>query len=181
MHSHSIRAFIALGSNLSNPEAQITHAFSELDALPGTRLIKHSSLYRSAPWGYSDQPDFVNAVAEIESRLEPRRLLEMLLDIENQRGRVREFLNAPRVLDLDLLLYDGLIHHEHGLTLPHPRMHERAFVLLPLTEIAPDCVIPGQGRAADFLPACSGQKLARIAHNHAAFISPSPACLLAAG
>lgn len=181
MLSHPIRAFIALGSNLSDPEAQITHAFGELDALPGTRLIKRSSLYRSAPWGYSDQPDFINAVAEVETRLEPRQLLEMLLDIENQRGRVREFLNAPRVLDLDLLLYDGLIHHEHGLTLPHPRMHERAFVLLPLTEIAPDCVIPGQGRAADFLPACAGQKLERIEFNHTTFIPTPPPRLLAVG
>jgi len=86
----------------------------------------------------------------------------MLLDIEHRRGRVREFLNAPRVLDLDLLLYNGLVFHEHGLTLPHPRMHERAFVLVPLTEIAPDCLIPGQGRAADHLAACAGQSLERL-------------------
>ncbi|MFN3397555.1 MAG: 2-amino-4-hydroxy-6-hydroxymethyldihydropteridine diphosphokinase, partial [Sulfurimicrobium sp.] len=97
-----IRAFVALGSNLSDPEAQVSLAFGELDTLPSTRLIAHSSLYRSAPWGYSDQPDFINAVAEIETRLEPRKLLEMLLDIEHRFGRVREFLNAPRVLDLDL-------------------------------------------------------------------------------
>ncbi len=157
-----IRAFIALGSNLDDPAAQVGHAFGELDVLPETRLVSHSSLYRSAPWGYSDQPDFVNAVAEIETRLAPRALLEMLLDIEHRRGRVREFLNAPRVLDLDLLLYDGLIHHEHGLTLPHPRMHERAFVLMPLTEIAPGCVIPGQGSALECLVQCSGQTLERL-------------------
>jgi len=157
-----VRAFVALGSNLSDPETQVNRAFNELDALPSTRLIAHSSLYRSAPWGYSDQPDFINAVAEIETRLEPRQLLEMLLDIEHRFGRVREFLNAPRVLDLDLLLYNGLIHHEHGLTLPHPRMHERAFVLLPLTEIAPGCIIPGHGRAADYLAACAGQELQRL-------------------
>lgn len=162
MISRPIHAFIALGSNLSDPEAQVSRAFAELDALPGTRLLAQSSLYRSAPWGYSDQPDFINAVAEVETRLEPRRLLEMLLDIEHRFGRVREFLNAPRVLDLDLLLYNGLIHHEHGLTLPHPRMHERAFVLLPLTEIAPECVIPGQGKAADHLAACAGQQLERL-------------------
>jgi 2-amino-4-hydroxy-6-hydroxymethyldihydropteridine diphosphokinase len=162
MPTRPIRAFVALGSNLSDPEAQVNQAFNELDALPATRLIAHSSLYRSAPWGYSEQPDFINAVAEIETRLEPRRLLEMLLDIEHRFGRVREFLNAPRVLDLDLLLYNGLIHHEHGLTLPHPRMHERAFVLLPLTEIAPGCVIPGHGRATDHLAACAGQELQRL-------------------
>lgn len=162
MNLHPVRAFVALGSNLDDPCAQLVHAFGELETLPGTRLIAHSSLYRSAPWGYPDQPDFINAAAEIETRLPPRRLLEMLLDIEHRRGRVREFLNAPRVLDLDLLLYNGLIHHEHGLTLPHPRMHERAFVLLPLTEIAPDCEIPGHGRAAEHLVACAGQQLERL-------------------
>lgn len=164
---HSVRAFVALGSNLSDPEHQVGMAFEELDTLPSTRLIAQSSLYRSAPWGYSDQPDFVNAVAEIETRLEPRHLLEMLLDIEHRFGRVREFLNAPRVLDLDLLLYNGLIHHEHGLTLPHPRMHERAFVLLPLTEIAPDCIIPGHGQAINHLAACVGQELQRLPHTRA--------------
>ncbi|MDP1898653.1 MAG: 2-amino-4-hydroxy-6-hydroxymethyldihydropteridine diphosphokinase [Sulfurimicrobium sp.] len=162
MPTRPIRAFIALGSNLDDPAAQVSHAFSELDALPETSLAAHSSLYRSAPWGYSDQPDFVNAVAEIETRLEPRILLEMLLDIEHRRGRVREFLNAPRVLDLDLLLYDGLIHHEHGLTLPHPRMHERAFVLMPLTEIAPACAIPGHGTALECLAQCGGQAPERL-------------------
>lgn len=169
---HSIRAFVALGSNLSDPAAQVNHAFSELDALPDTRLIAHSSLYRSAPWGYSEQPDFINAVAEIETRLEARILLEMLLEIEHRRGRVREFLNAPRVLDLDLLLHGGLTHHEHGLTLPHPRMHERAFVLLPLTEIAPQCVIPGHGRALDCLARCKDQTLERLPTAH-----PSAAAL----
>lgn len=169
MLARPVRAFVALGSNLDDPAAQVGHAFGELDALPGTRLVAHSSLYRSAPWGYADQPDFINAVAEIETRLEPRQLLEMLLDIEHRRGRVREFLNAPRVLDLDLLLYNGLIHHEHGLTLPHPRMHERAFVLQPLAEIAPDCLIPGQGRAADHLAACAGQELHCMPHTRAMF------------
>lgn len=162
MPSRPIRAFIALGSNLDEPAVQVSHAFGELAALPGTRLIAHSSLYRSAPWGYSNQPDFINAVAEIETRLEPRILLEMLLDIEHQRGRIREFLNAPRVLDLDLLLYDGLVFHEHGLTLPHPRMHERAFVLMPLTEIAPDCIIPGHGSALACLDRCADQLLERL-------------------
>lgn len=162
-----IRAFVALGSNLSDPAIQVEQAFGELDKLPATRLIRQSSLYRSAPWGYADQPDFINAVAEIETHLAPRQLLEMLLDIEHRFGREREFLNAPRVLDLDLLLYNGLIHHEHGLTLPHPRMHERAFVLRPLTEIAPECIIPGHGRASDHLAACAGQELQRLLPNRA--------------
>ena len=159
---HPVRAFVALGSNLSDPADQVNHAFSELDTLPDTRLIARSSLYRSAPWGYADQPDFINAVAEIETRLDARTLLEMLLEIEHKRGRVREFLNSPRVLDLDLLLYGSLTHHEHGLTLPHPRMHERAFVLLPLTEIAPECIIPGHGLALECLVGCKGQTLERL-------------------
>lgn len=181
MTSHPVRAFIALGSNLSDPQAQVAHAFTELDALPDTRLIAHSSLYRSAPWGYADQPDFINAAAEIETRLGARRLLEMLLEIEHRCGRVREFLNAPRVLDLDLLLYNGLIHHEHGLTLPHPRMHERAFVLLPLTEIAPGCVIPGHGRAEECLARCSAQELERLPQSGTAPSLFAAACLQAAG
>ena len=92
----------------------------------------------------------------------PRQLLESLLEIEHRRGRVREFPNSPRVLDLDLLIYDGLIYHEHGLTLPHPRMHERAFVLLPLLEISPECQIPGRGKAVDYLDSCAGQSLHRL-------------------
>lgn len=180
MPSRPIRAFVAIGSNLCEPLRQAAHAFGELAALPGTRLIAASSLYRSAPWGYPDQPDFINAVAEIETRLEARALLNLLLDIECRHGRVRDFLNAPRVLDMDLLLYDGLIHHEHGLTLPHPRMHQRAFVLLPLTEIAPECTIPGLGRAADFLPACAGQTLERLPHGPAV-AAVRPALRQAAG
>lgn len=160
--SRFIRAYVALGSNLNDPARQVSEAFDALDDLPETRLLSRSSLYGSAPWGYRDQPDFVNAVALVETRLTPRALLENLLEIEHLRGRVREFPNSPRVLDLDLLIYDGLIFHEHGLTLPHPRMHERAFVLQPLVEISPECRIPGLGRAADHLAACAGQVLHRL-------------------
>ena len=144
-------AFIALGSNLADPAAQVRAGFATLAALPGTRLIARSSLYHSAPAGYADQPDFINAVAALETALAPRALLDALLEIERSRGRVREFLNAPRTLDLDVLLYGDLQLHEHGLTIPHPRMHERAFVLLPLAEIAPRCVIPGCGAVIDLL------------------------------
>lgn len=157
------RAFIALGSNLAEPATQVRNAFDALAGLRDSRLVAHSSLYRTAPVGYTDQPDFINAVALVETRLSAPDLLHALLDVEHRFGRVREFLNAPRVLDLDLLIYDELIHHEHGLTVPHPRMHERGFVLAPLVEIAPDCVIPGRGLARDWLARCLDQGVERIA------------------
>lgn len=156
-------AFIALGSNLADPAAQVTRALACLTELPATRLIARSSLYRTAPVGYLDQPDFINAVAWVETALAPRALLDALLELEHAFGRERQFRNAPRILDLDLLLYGDLVHHEQGLTLPHPRMHERAFVLAPLVEIAPDCVIPGRGPAAGFLERCLDQGVERLA------------------
>jgi 2-amino-4-hydroxy-6-hydroxymethyldihydropteridine diphosphokinase len=155
-------AFVALGSNLDGPRDQVARGVLEIGALPQTRLLKRSSLYRTAPVGYLDQPDFINAVAMVETALAPHALLDGLLAIERRHGRVREFLNAPRTLDLDVLLYGELVLHEHGLTLPHPRMHERAFVLLPLAEIAPDLVIPGKGRVADLLAGCHDQRLERL-------------------
>jgi len=144
-------AFVALGANLDGPVAQVAAALSELAALPQTRLVKCSSLYRCAPVGYREQPDFINAVAQLETALAPRALLDALLAIEHNHGRVRDFRNAPRTLDLDLLLYGDLQYHEPGLTLPHPCMHERAFVLVPLAEIAPAVRIPGHGRTAEVL------------------------------
>jgi 2-amino-4-hydroxy-6-hydroxymethyldihydropteridine diphosphokinase len=126
------------------------------------RVVKRSSLYRSAPVGYLEQPDFINAVVQLETTLPPRDLLEALLKLELQCGRTREFLNSPRTLDLDVLLYDELQHHEHGLTIPHPQMHLRAFVLQPLLEIAPDCIIPGVGAAAEMALCCAGQDLERV-------------------
>jgi 2-amino-4-hydroxy-6-hydroxymethyldihydropteridine diphosphokinase len=155
-------AFIGLGSNLSDPREEVRMALEALGRLPGTKVLARSSLYRSAPVGYLDQPDFVNAVAKIETQLAPKALLDALLEMEKDRGRTREFQNAPRVLDLDVLLYDGLIHHEHGLTLPHPEMHKRAFVLCPLLEIAPGCEIPGVGRAGGMLEKCLNQELERL-------------------
>lgn len=155
-------AYVALGANLEGPLTQIRNAFVELGELPKTRLIARSSLYRSAPVGNVNQPDFINAVAKLETTLTPRELLAALLEIERRHGRLREFPNAPRTLDLDLLLYGDLIHHEHGLTIPHPRMHQRAFVLSPLHEVAPDCVIPGIGLVEDLLAACTGQRLKRL-------------------
>lgn len=156
-------AFIGLGSNLEEPRSQLHRAFADLGKLPDTRLLECSSLYRSAPLGYLDQPDFVNAVAKIDTPLSPQLLLQALLAIEHQHGRERTFRNAPRTLDLDILLYDELQLHEHGLTIPHPQMHRRAFVLQPLLEIAPDCIIPEVGRASLASLACQDQTLERLA------------------
>jgi 2-amino-4-hydroxy-6-hydroxymethyldihydropteridine diphosphokinase len=152
-----------MGANLGDPVAQLVRGLEELAALPDTRLLARSSWYRSAPVGVGPQPDYVNGVAEIETGLAPRRLLEALLEIERRHGRVREVPNSPRTLDLDVLMYEDLRCHEHGLTLPHPRMHQRAFVLLPLLEIAPECVIPGLGPAAAYTAAAAGQAVEKIA------------------
>ena len=135
-------AFVGLGSNLQDPVRQVESAFDELDRLPHTRVVKRSSLYRTAPVGHAEQPDFVNAVAQLETALPADRLLDELQAIEARHGRVRSFRNAPRTLDLDLLLYGKLVLSTERLTLPHPRMRERAFVLDPLREIAPDLEIP---------------------------------------
>ncbi|MGC2517626.1 MAG: 2-amino-4-hydroxy-6-hydroxymethyldihydropteridine diphosphokinase [Burkholderiales bacterium] len=154
----AVRAFVGLGANLGEPEVQVRRAIEALAALRGTRLVRASSLYRSAPIGYMDQPDFVNAVAEVETTLAPRALLDELLAIEAGFGRRREFANAPRTLDLDLLLYGDAVVAEPGLAVPHPRMHQRAFVLAPLVEIAGDIVVPGRGPAAGLLAGCKDQR-----------------------
>lgn len=159
-------AYIGLGSNLQNPLNQLRSAFAAIDQLPETQLLARSSLYRSSPIGLSgadEQPDFLNAVAKIKTALTPQALLHELLHIEHRHGRERTFRNAPRTLDMDVLLYDNLQLHEHGLTIPHPRMHQRAFVLQPLLEIAPDIVIPGAGRAQQSLQACREQVVEKIA------------------
>jgi 2-amino-4-hydroxy-6-hydroxymethyldihydropteridine diphosphokinase len=155
-------AYIGLGSNLDDPCEHLLHALRELASLPHIQVFATSSFYRSAPLGYLEQPDFINAVAELETTLSPGALLDALLGLERECGRTREFRNAPRTLDLDVLLYDDLRHHEHSLTIPHPQMHLRAFVLCPLLEIAPDCVIPGVGSAAEALLSCQQQQLERI-------------------
>jgi 2-amino-4-hydroxy-6-hydroxymethyldihydropteridine diphosphokinase len=156
------RAFIGLGSNIEAPAVQVRQAMQSIAQLPDTRVLARSSLYRSAPVGYLEQPDFMNAVVQVETALAPRDLLQALLVLEQQQGRTREFLNSPRTLDLDVLLYDDLQHHEHGLTVPHPQMHKRAFVLLPLLEIAPDCLIPGVGSAQKAMRQCVDQQLERL-------------------
>jgi 2-amino-4-hydroxy-6-hydroxymethyldihydropteridine diphosphokinase len=130
-------AFVGIGSNLEDPVQQVKNAFAELDRLPHTRVVRQSSLYRSAPVGYDAQPDFINAVVQLETGLAAERLLAELQALEARHGRARSFPNAPRTLDLDLLLFGDAQRSSSELTLPHPRMHERAFVLRPLLEIAP--------------------------------------------
>ena len=142
-------AFIALGSNLQSPQQQVLNALQALKHLPGGTLLQQSSLYKTAPVGYDNQPDFINAVAKISTNLSAQELLEAILAIEQTFGRERPFPNAPRVLDLDLLLYDDATIHTKTLTVPHPRMHERAFVMLPLAEIAPDIVINSHDSATN--------------------------------
>jgi 2-amino-4-hydroxy-6-hydroxymethyldihydropteridine diphosphokinase len=144
-------AAIALGSNLGEPEAQVMKGFEELAALADTELLRRSRLYRTAPVGYVDQPDFVNACALVETQLAPRALLDALLAVEKRHGRVRDVPNGPRTLDLDIVLYGDQVIDEPGLKVPHPRAHERAFVLVPLVEVWPDAAIPGRGPAAGFL------------------------------
>jgi 2-amino-4-hydroxy-6-hydroxymethyldihydropteridine diphosphokinase len=139
-------AYIGLGANLGDPHETITEALSALSKLEKTRLIAQSTAIVTKPW-QADGPDFVNAVAKIETTLQPESLLQALLDIEQQFGRERPFKNAPRTLDLDLLLYGTIVYRSATLELPHPRMHERAFVLVPLLELAPNITIPGHGSA----------------------------------
>jgi len=151
-----VQAFIALGSNLANPIQQIKIALSALDAIPQTTLVKQSSFYQTAPIGYDAHavqsiPDFINAVAEVSTTLSPSALLAAILEVENKSGRERPYRNAPRVLDCDLLLYGDEIVEITYLTIPHPRMHERGFVLLPLFEIAPQLTLPKHGKIADLI------------------------------
>ena len=155
-------AFIGLGSNLDGPEGKLRAGLASLAALPQGHLAAASSLYRSAPVGYAGQSDYVNAVAQLATGLAPQALLAALLEIERGFGRKRSFRDAPRTLDLDLLLYDTDSIDEPGLVVPHPRMHERAFVLAPLLEIAPGCLIPGRGPAAEWLGRCRDQVVRKL-------------------
>ena len=150
-----VRAYIGLGGNLDQPAARIRRARAALSVLPNTREAAFSRLYRSAPMGPSDQPDYVNAVMALDTELEPLALLDHLQAIENVEGRVRLGQRwGPRTLDLDLLLYgDDVIQHER-LTVPHPGLHQREFVLYPLFEIAPELTIPGRGALRDWVAAC---------------------------
>ena len=156
-------AYIGIGSNLENPRAQVLLAFDELAKLPETRVTARSSLYRTAPIGNAAQPDFINAVAALDTQLPAEALLRELQSLEARHHRKRSFPNAPRTLDLDLLLYGDAQVDKPGLNVPHPRMHERAFVLQPLVEIAPQVQIPQRGAASQYLAMSAAQKVERIA------------------
>ncbi len=155
------RAFVGLGANLGEPGRAIAGAIRAIAVLPDTHLVAVSSLYRSAPVDALG-PDFLNAVAQILTSLEPLALLHALQAIESGQGRERPYRNAPRTLDLDLLLYDDLVLQGPALELPHPRMHSRAFVLRPLSELDPTLRIPGRGALDALLRECAGQRVEAV-------------------
>jgi 2-amino-4-hydroxy-6-hydroxymethyldihydropteridine diphosphokinase len=144
-------AYVALGSNLGNPRQQLLDAMDALARLPDTHLLQSSHLYCTPPWGMLEQPPFVNAAVQLDTTLSPHALLDALLAIEQHAGRVRAERNGPRTLDLDLLYVEGAQLDDPQLTLPHPRMAERAFVLLPLNDVAPALPLPGHGTVAERL------------------------------
>ena len=156
-----VQAFVGLGANLGDARAALADATAALAALPRTRLVASSSIYRSAPVD-AEGPDFLNAVAQLDTALPPQALLAELQRIEAAHGRERPFRNAPRTLDLDLLLYGDAQLDTPDLTVPHPRMAQRAFALLPLAELDPSVAIPGQGSVADLLAALGDQRIDKL-------------------
>ena len=156
-----VTAYIGLGANLGEPETALREALLAMAALPDSLLAATSSFYRTAPID-SSGPDYLNAVARLETGLEPLVLLAELQRIEQSHGRQRPYRNAPRTLDLDLLLYGEQRIDSATLTVPHPRMHERAFVVRPLAEIAPDAQVPGFGRARDLLLQVADQQADKL-------------------
>jgi 2-amino-4-hydroxy-6-hydroxymethyldihydropteridine diphosphokinase len=158
-----MESYIGLGSNLDNPELQLDTALAALDDIPDTSLVKYSSFYRSIPLGPSDQPDFINAVALLDTHLTARQLLSQSQSIENRQGRVRGGQRwGPRILDLDILLYGDQVIDEHELTVPHPGIRYRNFVLVPLLELAPDLEIPGLGRVDELSDAVGNVGITRL-------------------
>jgi 2-amino-4-hydroxy-6-hydroxymethyldihydropteridine diphosphokinase len=162
--THWIPAYVGLGSNLDDPPAQVERAFDALSTMPGSRLVVRSSLYRSPPFGPVAQPDFVNAVAGLLTTLGAMQLLAELKVIEARLGRASPAVRwGPRRIDLDLLVYGVARISEPGLEVPHAGLADRAFVLVPLAEIAPDLDVPGAGRVRTLARRVEGPGLARIA------------------
>ena len=159
----TIRAYIGVGSNLDDPVTQVKDAFDALEMLPDSIVQAKSSLYSSKPMGPADQPDYVNAVVAIDTLLSPDDLLARLIRIEDQQGRERGGEKwGPRTLDLDLLLYGKNMISRPGLTVPHPGMHERDFVILPLAEIAGNITIPGHGQLRMLITRCESHSLKKL-------------------
>lgn len=156
-------AWVGLGANQGAPAETVRQAFGELDTLPGTALLARSRLYRTPPWGVVEQPDFINAVARVDTTLEAEPLLDALLAIEKRHGRERHERWGPRTLDLDLLLYGDETIVTARLEVPHPRMAERALVLVPLAELAPDLEVPGRGAVATLLQAADSRGITPLA------------------
>jgi 2-amino-4-hydroxy-6-hydroxymethyldihydropteridine diphosphokinase len=154
--------YIGLGSNMDRPQHQVTAALADLAHLPDTALLQASTLYRSAPVGPQDQPDFINAVASVETALTAEELLDALQQIEQQHGRVRTTHWGPRSLDLDILLYGNMSIRTPRLTIPHPEMARRCFVLEPLLEIDPEVEIPGLGPAIDLYRGLQAAPLQKV-------------------
>lgn len=157
-----MKAYIGLGANLGDPRHTLRSALRGLDGLPGTHCLRCSGFYRNPPLGPQDQDHYINAVAELETRLAPMQLLAWLLQLEHRHGRVRGRRWGPRTLDLDLLLHGALTLNTASLILPHPQLHRRAFVLYPLAELVPQMVIPGRGALSHWLTRTSAKTLHRV-------------------
>ncbi|HTT08315.1 MAG TPA: 2-amino-4-hydroxy-6-hydroxymethyldihydropteridine diphosphokinase [Gammaproteobacteria bacterium] len=161
--NHAVRVYIALGSNLNDPRAQVESGLKHLARLPRSTWRGASSLYRTPPMGPAPQPDYINAVAVLDTHFPAHALLDELLAIERAHGRVRGADRwGPRTLDLDILLFGKTILSDARLTLPHPGITERAFVLLPLAELAPDLIVPGKGPLRDLVRACDVSGIERL-------------------
>lgn len=160
----AVRAFVGLGGNIGDVASTLAEAIWAMDSLPQTSVRTRSGLYRSPPWGCTDQPDFINAVVELQTRLAAIVLLDSLVEIEEKFGRVRNPDDrwGPRRLDLDLLVFGDQSLQSPGLQVPHPRLHERGFVLVPLAQIAPDLEVPGRGRVSDLLAAIDASSVEAI-------------------
>lgn len=164
------KVYIGLGSNLGGdiggsyktPYKQLEHGLNTIAQHPRIVLIKVSSCYQTTAIGPADQPDYINAAARLETDLSPLELLDFLQSVENRQGRVRTQRWGPRTLDLDILLYDQLLEHSDRLTIPHPRLHQRAFVLAPLSELDPQLVIPNKENVHQLLANCSSQGILKL-------------------
>ncbi len=160
-------AYIGVGSNLDHPGRRVVEAIDRLAGLPGSRLVGRSRLYDSAPVGFADQPPFVNAVAALVTRLSMLNLFAALRDLERQLGKTPpEVRFGPRLIDLDLLVYGQASLESDALVVPHPRLHERAFVLYPLSDIAPDLWLPGRGRVATLAATADGNGVSPVAREN---------------